>query len=145
MDDFEEKKMVLNEKYFKFKYFKKIILKNNKVFNGYPCKIVTKYFCIFFCFKHPEHLFFILRKHFLVAGGGSPPPLAELSAKNTFFYVLPKGSRKKFKKGTKRGKVSRKQNIFFLKENTNSANDYKKININCNFFLFHRIEYVYNV
>ena len=27
------------------------ILKNVQVFNGYPCKKFTKYFCLFFCFR----------------------------------------------------------------------------------------------
>ena len=48
MDNLEEKNLVLKEKYLdKFQYFKKI------VFNGNPCKNVTKYFCI----GHSKHFF----------------------------------------------------------------------------------------
>ena len=44
MDDFERKKtLVLKGK--KNQYFMIIFC------NGYPCKKVTKYFCIFFCFR----------------------------------------------------------------------------------------------
>ena len=75
MDDFErKKKLVLNEK---FKYFKKIFL---KVFNGYTCKNVTKYFVYSFT---SEHFFYSEKKL-------APPPSADASAKNaSFFKVLP--------------------------------------------------------
>ena len=53
-----------------------MILKEKKlwffenVFNGYPCKNVTKYFCIFSFF-----IFFILRKKLaFIAARGRPPP-----------------------------------------------------------------------
>ena len=70
IDDFEEeekfgsKEKLLN---FQSQYFKKIFL---TVFNGYPCKNFTKYFCILLV-SEPSEPFFILRKklHFLAAGG----------------------------------------------------------------------------
>ena len=45
MDDFVRKK--LKEKYFSI-FQEKILIKG---FNGYPCKKLKKYFCIFLCFR----------------------------------------------------------------------------------------------
>ena len=41
MDDFEEEKHLVGKEIFKYFHEKNF-------FNGYPCKNVTKYFCIFF-------------------------------------------------------------------------------------------------
>ena len=46
----KEKKMVLKEKYL-FNFFMK------KVFNGYPCKIVKKYFLQIFPLQNILHIF----------------------------------------------------------------------------------------
>ena len=50
MDDFERKQiLVLKEKFFfniSKEYFEKC-----PSFKGYPCKNITTYFCIFFCFR----------------------------------------------------------------------------------------------
>ena len=65
----------------KFQYFK-------KVFNGYPCKNVTKYFCTFFVSEHSFSLF--STKTILVAYWGltAPPPFTYRSVTFMFFLRL---------------------------------------------------------
>ena len=59
-----------------FGYKGKILIKENilkKVFNGYPCKKITKYFiCIFFCLR--AFFYFLIKKLALFSSGGRPPP-----------------------------------------------------------------------
>ena len=47
--------------------------KGKILFNGYPCKNVKKYFCIFFPFR-TFCIFFILKTPILVTVGGFAPP-----------------------------------------------------------------------
>ena len=73
MDDFEKNKetLCLQQKYVeKFQYF-----------NGYPCKNFAKYFCM--CF------FMLIKTPAFLSDGGGGPPLADKSAQNVSFYVLP--------------------------------------------------------
>ena len=93
MDYFaEEKNLVLKEKYINSlnilrKYFEKLFLRIplENVTNTFAYSFVSEHLSIFF-------LFWEKNLHFLAArgGGSTPPPLADVSAKNArFFYVLP--------------------------------------------------------
>ena len=62
LQTFGEKPLVRKEKYV--------------VFNGYPCKKVTKYFCIYISISEQSASFSLFQKKnlFLLRTGGLPPP-----------------------------------------------------------------------
>ena len=69
------------------RYFHKIL----KFFNGYPCKKVTKYVCIFFPFQNILHLFLFFSKKNTYFGYGQgvcpPPPFTDWSVTSRFFLT----------------------------------------------------------
>ena len=89
MNDFKRRKTLVLKG--KFNILRNIV-KNIQVLNGYPCKNVTKYFCIFFCFRTFYAFFFLRTKnlHYLAAERSTPPPLSRSFHSNRHFclYVL---------------------------------------------------------
>ena len=78
MDDFEEKKMVLKEK---FQYLKKRI----------PLQKCHKIFWHIPLFQNNLSIFIYFEKQiaFYNCGGSTPPPLADASAMNAIFFRAP--------------------------------------------------------
>ena len=77
IDDFEEKQLWFYSEI----YFEKFnVLKSFNFYNGRLKKNVTKYSCIFFCFRTFQAFFFMLRKRLASLSGGGGRPLAGISA-----------------------------------------------------------------
>ena len=80
----ENKTLVLKEKYLLYEN----IEKNARVFNGNPCKNVTKYFCIFFHFREFCIFFSFSEEKKPGYGQRVPPPLVYglVLTYSCFFY-----------------------------------------------------------